>query len=180
MNFQAVLDILSREFTRHRIRRGLIGGMAVSILSVPRATRDLDYLVHRDDLAKVDAVMEKLGYRRTARTENFTRYDGRWPHQGTVDIQHAFRAPGLAMLRRACARRVPGLKVAPRVLQREDLVGLKLQALVNDPDRADRDRADIADLLRGRKPRWARVLGYFDGFGRRREGLRLRRRLTGR
>jgi hypothetical protein len=180
VNFQTVLDLLSREFTRRRIRHGLIGGMAVSILGTPRATRDLDFLVHRDDLAKVDAVMGELGYRRTARTENFTRYEGRWPHQGAVDIQHAFRAPGLAMLGRARARKVPGLKRAPRVLQREDLVGLKLQAMVNDPDRTDRDRADISDLLRGRKPRWARVLGYYDDFGRRREGLKLRRKLTGR
>jgi len=50
-----------------------------------------------------------------------------------------------------------------RVLIPEDLVGLKVQAMANNPLRKTRDLADIEELLNlhGRNLDWARMLDYF-------------------
>ncbi len=155
--------------------------MAVGLLATPRATKDLDFLVHVADLPGVDTLMKRLGYRLASRTENFSRFEGRFPFQGTVDLQHAIRPGSISMLGRAGTRAIPGLRRKGRILLAEDLVGLKVQAMANDPERVDRDRADIVDVLRarGKRVQWTRVLGYYSDFGRRREGLKIRRRLTG-
>ncbi len=182
MSHAAILSTLAGEFARHRIRHALIGGMAVVLLGGSRATRDLDFLVHADDLPAVDGIMARLGYRRTVRTDNFSHYEGRHGFQGAVDVQHAARPVSQAMLRRARVRKAPGLRRAVQVLQPEDLIGLKIQALANDPTRAARDRADIDELAVSRRGRieWRRVLAYFADFNLRHEGKRLRRRVTGR
>ena len=70
------------------------------------------------------------------------------------------------MLLRAERRDVPGLG-AFKVVLPEDLIGLKLQALRNDPSRDPGDRADIEALLatckeRGRAVSWA----WIDEYGR--------------
>jgi hypothetical protein len=47
VDFERVLKALLAEFERHRIRYATIGGFAMGVLGVPRATADLDFLVHR-------------------------------------------------------------------------------------------------------------------------------------
>jgi Uncharacterised nucleotidyltransferase len=62
---------------------------------------DLDFLVHRDDLEKLDELLAALGYRQGFRTENVSHYrhdDDAW---GSIDVIHAFRKISLAMLQRA-------------------------------------------------------------------------------
>ena len=44
----------------------------MGLWGVARATSDLDFLVDREDLEKVDAVMKKLGYECRFRSENVT------------------------------------------------------------------------------------------------------------
>ena len=57
----------------------------------------------------------------------------RW---GRIDILHAFRNPSLGMLARAEAVEIePGLSI--RVARVEDIIGLKVQALTNNPARAE-------------------------------------------
>ena len=101
MDFEHVLTTLLAEFDRLRIRYAAIGGFALGVLGVPRATLDLDFLVHRDDLDKLDTSLTALGYQRFVDTENVSQYrhvDTLW---GSVDFVHAFRKFALAMLERA-------------------------------------------------------------------------------
>jgi hypothetical protein len=50
---------------------------------------DLDFLVHGDDLKKLDELLTTLGYRQVFRTENVSQYghdDDAW---GSIDVIHA-------------------------------------------------------------------------------------------
>ena len=58
-------------------------------------------------------------------------------------------------------------RAVTKVVVPEDLIGLKLQALANSPDR-DQDRLDIKELLRLHRSRMdmTRVRDYFKIFGK--------------
>jgi hypothetical protein len=75
--------------------------------------------------------MRKLGYECRYRTENVSQYLSPLRLFGEVDFLHAFRTPTLGMLQRAQNRSLFGESVSARVLRIEDLIGLKVQAMVN-------------------------------------------------
>jgi hypothetical protein len=53
-----------------------------------------------------------------------------------------------------------------RVLKAEDIIGLKIQAYVNDRSREFQDKADIQNLIKANPALdWARVKKYADLFG---------------
>jgi hypothetical protein len=126
-----------------------------------------------DDLGIAHRILTGCGYCREFHSENVSHYvaaDGAW---GRIDILHAFRGPSLGMLRRA--ERLPaGGELTLPVVGIEDIIGLKVQALVNDPTRALSDWSDIQLLLdaareQGRSLDWALVEDYlrlFDLEGR--------------
>ena len=120
---------------------------------------DLDSLVHRDDLDKLHARLTGLGYERLMRTENVSHYRHPAEAWGGVDFIHAFREISLAMLARAKRYKVFGGKQTIRVANPEDVIGLKVQAMVNDPDRKAQEVADIEMLMRlyGAKLDWQRI-----------------------
>jgi len=146
MNFANVIATLSRRLDAQQVHYALIGGFAMALRGVQRATMDLDFLLMFDDLKIAHAILIELGYRREFHSENVSHYlnpDDAW---GRIDILHAFRGPSLGMLRRA--ERLPvsaGLALPVAVI--EDIVGLKIQAVANDPSRALADWHDIGLLL---------------------------------
>lgn len=146
MNFANVIATLSRRLDARQVHYALIGGYAMALRGVPRATLDLDFLLMLEDLEIADAILGELGYRRDFRSDNVSHYvnpDETW---GRIDILHAFRGPSLAMLRRA--ERVPvGTDLSLPVATIEDIIGLKVQAIANQPSRALPDWHDIALLL---------------------------------
>jgi hypothetical protein len=139
---------------------------------------DLDFLVHRDDLEKADQGMTALGYERIMQTENVSHYRHRDKAWGAVDFIHAFRNSSLAMLVRAKSYAVFGGKQTIRSTEPEDVIGLKVQALTNDPNRKPQEVADIETLMRlyGSKLDWARIQEYYDIFGVGEDARRLRER----
>ena len=72
----------------------------------------------------------------------------------------------MAMLERAEAVRMFGGSVTVKVLKREDLIGLKVQAIANDPKRKAGDLADIEVLMDagGKELDWSLILEYFELF----------------
>ena len=176
MDFKQVLPALLEALKQKRIRYAALGGFALGVLKVPRTTQDLDFLVHRDDLPLLDEVMHRLGYRLAGRTENASRYihgDSAW---GAVDALHAFRTFSLAMLERAQSHPVFDGTVSVNVLQSEDVIGFKVQAMANNPMRVTQDLGDIETLMAyyGHRLDWARIQEYFDLFEMGQEGRRLR------
>jgi hypothetical protein len=78
-----------------------MGGMALGAWGVPRGTVDVDFLVHHEDMEKVDGIMQELGYECRYRSENVSQYISPLKVFGEVDFLHAFRTPSLSMLQRA-------------------------------------------------------------------------------
>jgi len=179
MDFERVLKALLVEFDRHQIRYAAIGGFALGVLGYPRATMDLDFLVHRDDLRMLHERLTALGYQRAVHTENVSQYrhhDDAW---GSVDFIHAFRKYTLSMLARAKSYPAFGERQNVKAADPEDVIGMKVQAMANDPDRRSQEIADIERIaaLYGSKLNWERIREYYDIFGLGEEAKQLRARL---
>lgn len=168
MDFERVLRDLVSDFTQREVRYALIGGFALGALGVPRATMDLDFLVDRDALPAVDRIMERRRYHLRYRSENVSQFVSELAPLGQVDLLHAFREVSTAMLERAREVSVFAGRFGVRTLCPEDIVGLKVQALANDPGRERRDLADIESLAErfSAELDWGRIREYFALFDR--------------
>ncbi len=135
------LIALLEALRRHGIRHAAIGGLAVVAHGIVRATQDLDFLVEAGARAELDRVMLELGFRSihaSADALNYVSDDCR------IDFLLARRGPTRELLERARTLRVFGHELA--VVDVEGIIGLKLQALVNDP-RRQQDLVDMRGLL---------------------------------
>lgn len=178
MDFELVLEAFVRESERQGVRYAAIGGFALGVLGSPRATLDLDFLVHRDDVTKIHDILSNLGYRRVHYSENVSQYhhhDNVW---GSVDFIHALREVSLAMLERAKSYPAFGAKLSIRTLDPEDVIGLKVQAMSNDPDRRAQEVNDIERLcaLYGAQLDWQRILEFYRVFNIEDEAMGLKKR----
>ena len=128
------------------IRYALIGGFAMALRGVQRATVDLDFIIMLEDLEKADAIFVEAGYERAFHNENVSHYLSDQSEMGRINILHAFRGPTLKMLEQADRLQIDSDHTLP-VIKIEDIIGLKIQATVNDPQRKTRDYADIRMML---------------------------------
>lgn len=168
MDFERVLRDLTGDFVARKVPYALIGGFALGTLGIARATMDLDFLVSREALPRVDDVMRRRGYRLRYRSENVSQFHADSASLGQVDFLHAFRTVSTGMLSRALEVPIFGGSIHVRTLRPDDIVGLKVQALANDPSRERRDAADI-ELLAERFSRemdWEKMRDYFALFGK--------------
>lgn len=168
VNFLKVITDVIGALEAAGVRYATIGGFAMALRGVQRATVDLDFILMLEDLPKADGILRRFGYERAFRSENVSHYISAQQDWGRIDILHAFRGPSLSMLRRAEAIEVePGVTL--KVVQIEDIVGLKIQALINDPSRAEGDWHDIRQLVctakeRGASLDWDLLGDYLDIF----------------
>ena len=151
MEFKLVFEKLLSEFDRQNVRYALIGGFALGLWGLGRATVDIDFLVMRDDMLKVDAIMTHLGYECRHKSENVSQYISPLKIFGEVDFVHAFRNVSVAMLKRAERKTAFGNTLSIPVLKPEDIIGLKLQAVKNDKSRRSMDLDDVKLLLKEQK-----------------------------
>lgn len=167
MDFEKVLKILTKEFSEENIRYALIGGFAMGALGIVRSTMDLDFLIDVNDLPKADVILKKHDYTCAFKSENVSQYVSRINTMGEIDFLHAFRKPSLAMLDRAKNVSVLDRTLSIRVLNPEDIIGLKLQALVNDASRKNREYADIEAIVGHYRETldWDLIKDYFSLFG---------------
>ena len=142
MDFAQVVEDVISQLDEAAIPYALIGGFAMALRGIQRATIDLDFILMLQDLDRADKIFHAAGYRRDFRSENVSHYVANEDTMGRIDILHAFRGPTLSMLERA--ERLP---LTPKtdlpVVQLEDLIGLKVQAACNDPMRRTSDWSDI-------------------------------------
>lgn len=150
MEFATVIEQVIAKLDQEGIRYALIGGFAMAMRGIQRATINLDFILMLEDLHKADEVLQQSGYIRAFRSENVSHYSGSEPELGRIDILHAFRGPSLSMLERA--ERIPVTpKASLPVVQIEDLIGLKIQAAHNDPTRLASDWSDIRMMVESSK-----------------------------
>lgn len=89
MNFKKTLELLLNDFSKNDIRYGLIGGFALGLWGINRTTIDLDFLIHRDDIDKVDKIMKLYEYECFYRTENVSQYISSIKIFGEIDFIHS-------------------------------------------------------------------------------------------
>jgi len=118
----------------------------MALRGVQRATVDLGFIMLMEDLDRADAILTNQGYKSVFHFENVSHYCSERADFGRIDILHAFRAPSIGMLARADRLDLGGGQALP-VAATEDIFGLKIQAAVNDPGRAEQDWLDIRLLL---------------------------------
>lgn len=167
MDFKMVLEKLTAAFEDRQIRYALMGGFALSLWGAPRTTVDMDFLVNREDMPPAHEILTDLGYDRVYHSENVSQYTSPLAIFGEIDFLHAFREISLGMLGRAVKKGIfQGTWTLP-VLIPEDIIGLKVQAMVNNPSRRAGDLSDIEALMEihGRALDWGRIEAYFDVFG---------------
>ncbi len=165
MNFVKVISGVVGQLEAAGVRYALIGGFAMALRGIQRATMDLDFILLLEDMGKADSILQRLGYRRIFHSENVSHYAAEDQEWGRIDILHAFRRPSLGMLQRADVIEV-ATDLRLRVVQIEDLIGLKVQALTNDPTRAESDWHDIRLLLRSAPGAldWELIADYLELF----------------
>ena len=178
MDFKTVLLTLLKNFHEQEIRYGLIGGVALGALGIPRATIDLDFLVHQDDLHKVHSIMEATGYECRYKSENVSQYVSLLKPLGAVDFLHAFRKASVGMLDRTKEFTLFDEDTKVKVLQPDDIIGLKLQPATNDPERLPQEYIDIEALMKhyGKSLNWKIVEEYFILFNQQERFYKLKER----
>jgi hypothetical protein len=167
MDFKKVIDIIVKNFEAQAIEYAFIGGFALGAIGIARNTLDLDLLVPKKDLPVIDQIFQAHTYRLTYRSENVSQYVSDIKPFGSIDLLHAFRPRTFAMLQRVQRISIfEGQYIIP-VVSPEDLIGLKLQALTNDPSRQTPDYADIELLLKRFQADvdWQLIAEYFELFG---------------
>jgi len=166
MNFRSILSVLIEKFKENEIRYALMGGLALGLWGAGRSTVDIDFLVDRDDLGKIGRIMEELGYECKFKSENVSQYVSPLKIYGEVDFLHAFRQASLEMLKRAVEKYILEGSLKIKVLKPEDLIGLKFQAIKNNPLREQRDIEDIKALLSilGGNLDWSEIEEYAKTF----------------
>jgi len=146
MNFLKVIETVTSQLDTEGVRYSLIGGFAMALRGVQRSTIDLDFILMLEDLEKADDIFQKCGYTRAFRSENVSHYISDELELGRIDILHAFRGPTLGMIEQSDRIEVANGYTLP-VVKIEGIIGLKVQALVNDPKRATSDWSDIRIML---------------------------------
>jgi hypothetical protein len=164
MDLRAALLTIHRGLVERDVDHALIGGLALAVHGVGRATADLDWIADGRRADRVDDLLRSQGYEAIHRDERIGNYSSRDPAKGRVDFLFVRRERGVAILGRAVEHEVLGERV--RVADASDLVGLKVQAYANAPRRRHQDLADIERLLRSGAVDLARIREYFRLFER--------------
>jgi predicted nucleotidyltransferase len=150
MNLKEVLKILISRFQKKDIDFVLSGGLALSTMGIFRFTKDIDFLVYEESKEIIDDIMSDLTYQKQEfSTEEIFSYWSPIKALGQVDYLFARRKYAKAMMRRAQKSPVFDGKYMLKTILPEDLIGLKVQAISNDPkNRLPVDAPDIQRILR--------------------------------
>jgi hypothetical protein len=135
---------LVRGLGRAKIRYAVAGGLALGLHGQVRATEDMDFLVHPDDLPAMASLLKRLHYRANLIEQELRhgglvlrRYWKRAARDGdllVVDVLTPTSARTRAHLERALT--IPFGKGTVRVVTAKDLIAMK-RARGSAADRAD-------------------------------------------
>lgn len=159
-----LLDYCALLLARTKARHALIGGAALAAHGCPRNTLDVDYLLAKDDLAVVHMALIQDGFTQLQASADVACFL-RAPIE-RVDFVLAHRPLALDMLHQA--QRIMIGAHTQSVASVEDLIGLKLQAVLGDKKRSFQHQADIDALVTKHQSTLdeARVRRYYQHFQR--------------
>lgn len=142
MDFESTLRPLIEKFNRDSIPYAVIGGFALHFWGYSRQTHDLDFIIRSDQRDYVQQTMEGLGFTAFHSSEHVGHYE---KGAARVDFIFSGKPHGANLLKRASEKDFLGMTV--KVALPEDIIGLKVQSLANNPLRWLKEMADIENLL---------------------------------
>lgn len=148
MDFKNVLLFIINNFEKKKIRYGIIGGFAFSQYGVNKNSNDLHFFAEREDAEKIDEVMQEAGYSCFNANLNVAQYISPLKEFGEIDFIFSRTEIGKKMLDRVNKFEIFDNKIKVNILKPEDLIGLKLHAIKNDPSRKTNDLIDIILVLK--------------------------------
>lgn len=170
MNLKEVLKTLMARFHEQKIDFVLCGGLALSTMNIFRFTNDIDFLVFEETRVSIHEIMTDLGYElQDFSSDEIVSYLSPVKVFGQVDFLLARRKYTRDMIRRALKKEIFDGEYKVKTLLPEDLIGLKIQAIYNDPkNRYLIDAPDIQRLLALHKDKMDMQLvrEYFKIFGK--------------
>ncbi len=134
-SFREIVDFFNSE----KIGYALIGGWALSVYVNARATYDIDFLVDGNCKDDVKRILKRHSFDIFFESNEVLQLSG----VVNVDILYANRPLTREMLKNA--QNDPSNTF--KVVLPEDLIGLKIQAMVNEPTRELQEKADISNIL---------------------------------
>lgn len=157
LNLRATLKLAHNLLDQNKIDHAMIGGLAMACYGSTRATVDLDVIIHEDHKDQVKKIFLSNGFNLVNETIEVLQFAG----IGYVDVLLARRPISQKILLEATDNGPEGIKF----VKSEDLIGLKIQAYINDPTRELQDKADIQFLIENvEKMDWERIKIYADLF----------------
>ena len=166
MDFKRTFEFIIHSFEKENLMYALIGGFALEAAGVVRATMDIDLLVLADDKKKIKSIMISNGYKLLYESKEVINFIGEIDSLGRIDYILAHRKYTLAMLKRAQKKNILQGKASIYVVEPEDLIGLKVQAMVNDKLRFTQDLVDIQMIIKNNFKilNFNRIKEYFELF----------------
>lgn len=158
-----MLADLARFFEEQGTRFGLVGGLALHVHGITRATTDVDLLLEDSAREATLAHLASLGYETLHASAGFSNHVHPDARLGRVDCIYV--DPHTAGLLFARARQAPLFGRTFLVPSAEHLAAMKAQAMKDDPARRLRDLADVADLLALPGVDAAEIRGYLKKHG---------------
>ncbi len=158
MKLEDLLLLAHNILEKAKAPHAIIGAFALSAYGYQRATNDIDFLVDGDFRAAIEDGFKNAGFSIFHSNAEVLQLQG----PGAVDIIFAKRPLSKAMLSRDPVTRILNVPV----VDAEDIIGLKIQAMVGDKSRKFKDLGDIESICRLNKSLdWDRIKTYADLFG---------------
>jgi hypothetical protein len=164
MNLRTVIEDISRFFSREEIVFAVIGAVALKAYGYVRATRDVDFIVRREDQERIIRFLETLGYETLHRSVGFSNHLHPFPGLGRLDFVYVAGETAEIIFSTTRPLFILDDLTLP-VVRPEHLIALKIYAMKNDPRRTHREMADIQQLLRLPEIDTDEVRSYFEKYG---------------
>ncbi len=169
MNLKELLISVHQMLQDAQIEHALIGAFAMAHYGIQRATGDIDFLIDENDKKKALSAFKEKGFNIFYQSDDVLQFEG----PGSIDFLLAKRPMSRKMLKEAQAIEPLNIKC----VSVEGIIGLKIQAYINDPKRELRDKADILAIIeQNLQINWDRVKQYADLFGAWQDIITLKRK----
>ena len=143
MNSENIFKILASSFREKEVRALLIGGYAVNSYRVTRHTADIDFMVTRSDLDKIETFLSGEGYSRRNNHSVFVQFGAEGRRD--IDLMLSDDETFEQMWSRSRETAIAGEKF--RVPHLHHLIALKLHSIKYNPHRELLDYPDIVHLV---------------------------------
>jgi hypothetical protein len=159
LDLRKTLQLAHQTFQKNGVAHALIGGFALSVYGVNRATSDIDFLVDGNKKSIAKATLIEAGFTLWHESNETLQFKG----IGRVDLILANRPLSLEMLTQAKSIE----RVGVHVVSPEGLIALKIQAYSNDKKMKLKDLSDIQAVIEKNDDSldWAKIRQYADLFG---------------